>query len=257
MVEAIGRQLDRCDVCGVKIHKQDLVRTNMSFLGVAGSNYLLYSAYNATGWTVDTATDAGAISVGPYADRARVRISDDNTRTEVDGTQTWLGSGVLRSITGIDASAWDSLVFAADIGPYFRETSPETTFTLGLCDSDGTNKELLATYTTAGSIRAWYALDIADVPAGKDDSDLYFYISVTAVGKNWWADRLQVSKDIPRVGAFIPTSGSSVDRVDTPLMTVRKVCSNCREPLLSKTEQYSKIAEQRTEEPISLDIQEI
>ena len=257
MVEAIARQLDRCDVCGVKIHKHKLVRSNMDFLAAAGSNYLTYSSYSASGWTVDTATSAGVISIGPYADRARVSVSDSNTLTEVLGSQTWLGSGVLRSTAGVDASSWTSLVFAADVGPYQQETSPEITFTIGLCDSDGTNKEEYASRTTKGNLRVWFTVNIADLPAGKSASALYFYISATAVGKNWWADRLQVMKDVVKLGTFIPTSGSSVDRIDTPMMTVRKVCPDCREPVLSRSERYNRAAELRNEEPIALDIQEV
>ena len=253
MVEAIGRQLDRCDVCGVKIHKQDLVRTNMSFLGVAGSNYIQQSSY-APGWLCDAAA-AGTISSGPYADRMRIVVSDDNTSTESFGVQTWDGAGTFYGL-GADVSSWTRFVFSADVGPYDRETSPETTFTIGLIDTDGTNKEVQRTIITSGSLRVWFAMDVADITATKSASAIRPYIA-TATTNKWWVDRLQLEKDVTRPGTFIPTLGSSVDRVDTPLMTVRKVCSNCREPLLSKTEQYSKIAEQRTEEPISLDIQEI
>ncbi len=257
MVEAIARQLSRCDVCGVKIHKKDLVLTNMDFLAVEASNYLTYSSYSASGWTVDTSTDEGVISIGPYADRARVSVSDGNVSTEILGTQTWGGSGVLRSTSAIDATTWTSLTLGADLGPHERETSPSTAFTMGLCDSDGTNKVQYTAWTTSGSTRAWFTMNLADLPASKTISTLYFYISVTAVGKKWWADRLQVSKDVTKLGAFVPTSGSSVDRTDTAMMTTRKTCPNCRERLLSKSERYGKTVEQRTEAPVVVDIQEI
>ena len=93
----------------------------------------------------------------------------------------------------------------------------------------------------------------------KSSSALYFYISATAVGKKWWANRLQVIKDATHIrdNAFIPTTGSSVDRVDTPIMTTRKVCDRHREELLSKSERYGRIAEQRSDEPIAVDIQEV
>ena len=253
MVEAIGRQLDRCDVCGVKIHKQDLVRTNMDFLAAAGNNYIQQSSY-ASGWLCD-ASDAGTISSGPYADRMRVVISDDNTSTESFGVQTWDGAGTFYGL-GADVSSWTRFVFSADVGPYDRETSPETTFTIGLIDTDGLNKEVQRTITTSGALRVWFTMDVADIPAGKSASNLRPYIA-TATTNKWWVDRLQLEKDVSRYGAFIPTTGSSVDRTDTAMMTVRKVCPDCREPLLSKTEQYSKIAEQRTDEPIALDIQEV
>jgi len=254
---SIARQLDRCDVCGKKTHKKNLVRTNMDFLAGEANNYLLYSSYNASGWTAVTASDQGTPSIGPYADVARVVVSDDNTATESFGSQTWGGSGTLRSTDAIDASTWTSLVFAVDLGPYHRETSPETTFTLGLCDSDGSNKELQKTVVTSGSLRAWFTINIADLPVSKTSSALYFYVSATAVGKNWWVDRMQVEKNATRPGTFVPTSGTAVDRVDTPMMTVRKVCANCREPLFKKSERYGRVAEQRTDAPVSVDIQEV
>jgi len=256
---SIARQLDRCDVCGRKIHKKNLVSTNVAFLAAEASNYALYSSYNSSFWTVDTSSDSGVISIGPYADRSRVSVDDSNTSTEILGSQTWEGAGTLRSSTGIDASAWTSLVFAADIGPYERETIPKTVFALGLCDSDGSNKEAQASFSLRGSIRAWFTINIADLPSGKDSSDLYFYINATpdTTGNQWWADRLQVEKDATKLGTFAPTSGTAVDRTDTASMTMRNVCANCREPLLSKSERYGRVAEQRTDEPITVDIQEI
>ena len=253
MVEATARQLDRCDVCGIKIHKHDLVRTNMAFLASAGNNYIQQSSY-ASGWLCD-ASDAGTISSGSYADRMRIVVSDDNTRTESFGVQTWDGAGTFYGL-GADISSWTSFVFAADVGPYDRETSPEMTFTLGLIDSDGNNPVVYRTVITAGSTRAWFTLNIADLPAGKTAAALYPYVATTSTNK-WWVDRLQLEKDVVKLGTFVPTLGSSVDRIDTRMMTVRKVCPDCREPLLSKTERHGKLAEQRTEEPIALDIQEI
>ena len=259
MVEAIAWQLDRCSVCGLKVHRRDLVRTQVEFLAAEASNYLTYSTYNTSGWATDgSITDRSTISVGPYADRARVRVADDNTLTEILGSQTWSGSGYFYSSSAIDASSWDSLVFSADVGPYHRSTAPSTVFTLALCDSDGTNAETLSTFTTKGDIRAWGTINIADLPAGKTSSTLYFRISVVPqTDQYWWVDRLQVEKDATKLGTFVPTSGSSVDRNDTSMMTMRKVCTNCRERILSKSERFNKVAEIRTDQPVSVDIQDI
>ena len=252
-------QMDRCQVCGQRTRKIDLVRTNVDFLAADGSNYFLQSSYASSFWTVDTAVDAGLISMGPFADESRVVIGDDNTTTESFGSQTWTGSGVFRSIVAVDASAAISLVFAADIGPYQQESVPSTAFTFGLCDSDGSNKEQLSSWTVTGNQRAWYTMDIADVPAGKSSAALYFYVSVVAVGKKWWIDRIQLIKDAVSIKseAFVPTAGSAVDRVDTPMMTVRKVCRECFEKPRLRSEQYNREAEQRTEDPVAVDIQEV
>lgn len=252
----IGRQLDRCDVCGKKTHKIDLVRTQVDCLAAAASNYLTYSSYNSSGWTADTMSASSSTSIGCYADRSRVSVSDGNVSTGILGPTTWDGAGTLRSTSSIDASSWTRMVFAVDVGPYERETDPEMTFLLGLCDSDGSNKEQQASFTTKGSVRAWFVLDVADIPSGKDSSALYFYVA-TASTNEWWADRMQVSKNLLRPGTFAPTSGSSVDRVDTRVMTMRKVCKKCYEPLLSRTDRYNREPEQRTDEPIYVDMQEI
>jgi hypothetical protein len=147
-------------------------------------------------------------------------------------------------------------VFAADVGPYERETDPEMTFLIGLCDSDGSNKEQQASFTTKGSLRVWFSISVSSIPSGKDSSALYFYIA-TASTNEWWADRMQVSKNLTRPGAFAPTSGSSIDRTDTASMTMRKVCERCREPLLSKTERFGRKAEQFADDPIDVEVQEI
>ena len=248
MVEVTGHQLDRCDVCGKKVHKRDLVLTQVDFMSPSGNNYIQQSSY-ASGWFC-TATDAGRISSGPYADRMRIVISDDNTRTESFGTQTWDGAGTFYGL-GTIATGWTSFVFAADVGPYDRETSPEMTFTLGIIDSDGNNPVVYRTVTTAGSTRAWFTLDIADIPAGKTAAALYPYIATTSTNK-WWVDRIQIEKDVSKMGTFIPTSGSHVDQVGARSMTMQKVCSHCYEPLLSRTEQFNRRAEQRTDDPVSV-----
>ncbi len=259
MVEAIAWQLDRCDVCSKKVHRRDLVRTQVEFLAPAGSNYLTYSSYNTSGWTTDgSITDRSTISVGPYADRARVRVADDNTLTEILGSQTWSGSGYFYSDTAIDGSAWTSLVFAADVGPYHRSTAPSTTFTLSLCNDGGGGAVSLASFTTMGDMRAWGTINIADLPEDKTSSTLYFRIDAAPqTSQYWWVDRIQVAKDVTSLGTFIPTSGSSVDRDDTTMMTVRKVCTSCREQILSKSERRGKIAEIRTDQPVAVDMQEI
>jgi len=257
MVKAIARQLDRCDVCGKKIHKRDLVLTNVDFLAVGGSNYFTYSSYNSSLWTIDTSSDGGVISIGPYADRARISVSDGNTLTEVQGSKTLTGSGTVRTSSLVDVSSWDSMVFALDVGAYQQNTDVEVAVAIGTCDSDGSNKVQAATFTANPSARAWAYILPTSIT---DSSAAYFYVTGTvSTGDSWWIDRMQLIKNATGLtgNAFIPTAGSTVDRVDTPSMTVRKVCPLHRERLLSRTERYGKNAEQRTDEPVAVDIQEV
>jgi len=257
MVKVIGRQLDRCDVCGRKTHKIDLVRTNVAFLGAAGSNYVKYSSYDSSGWSYGTTVDAGAVSIGPYADRARISVSDDNTSTEVLGSQTWTGAGIVYA-TGdaTDARTWTSMVLAADVGAYQQNTDHKLTVVLGSQDSNGGNKQALSTWTVTGSSRVWVAVTPSDLTY-PNNFNAYIEVTPNTAGQKWWFDRVQLEKNASKMGTFVPTSGSTIDRTDTAMMSVRKVCSNCLEPLLSKTEQYNRNSEQRTDEPISVDIQEI
>jgi hypothetical protein len=253
----IGRQLDRCDICGKKVHKINLVRTNVEFLAPEATNYIS-SSETSSGWLTDGLANAGSISIGPYVDEARLSVGDDNTVTLINGVQTWDGAGSLLSGGAIvNDGVWDTIVFSADIGPYERETEPEINISIGLCDSDGSNKVEFASYKRSSGARMWFAATRAEVvSAGKNPNTVYFYITNSNANK-WWASRIQVERDATRPGAYAAVTTAGIDRIDTPMMTMRKVCKSCYEPLLSKTNQYNRESEQRTDEPISVWIQEV
>jgi len=272
MVKVIGRQLDRCDVCGRKTHKIDLVRTNVAFLGAAGSNYFEHSSYNTDFWTLlGDSSDAGLISAGPYADRSRIVVGDDNSRTESFGSQTWTIGSAIGDYSGffymrsnpVDMSSWSSFTVSFDFGYQEQDTSNKRVMVYAYVkdaasggNSSSVQKRFQGTYSSG---RYWWNYNISDLPAGFDASTSYFFIVFATYtgGEKIWVDRLQLEKNASKMGTFVPTSGSTIDRTDTAMMSVRKVCSNCLEPLLSKTEQYNRNSEQRTDEPISVDIQEI
>ena len=263
----LGRQLDRCDICGKETHKINLVRTNVDFLSVTGNNYFPYSSYNSSGWTLVTGTDAGTISTGPYADECRIVTDDDNNSTESFGSQTWTvgaGFGVysghvqIKTASAIDISDWTSLVVAYDFGFYDQETSVANLTPAALIyNSDGSGGTSINTrlqWKTGG--RYWGTINISDVASGLDTENAVFHIDLrTHTGsEKVWIDRMQLIKNATslRNEAFIPTSGSSVDQTDARAMTMRKVCKRCYEPLLSRTEQYNRRPEQRTDEPITV-----
>jgi hypothetical protein len=278
--EAIARQLDRCDICGRKVHKKDLVRTNVDFLAPEATNYFNHSSYNATSWDTSVwagVTDSGNISTGPYADRSRVVISDDNTRTESFGTQTWTvgnpggpysGVLILRSHV-IDMSSWDSFVVSFDFGFQDQDTSDKKIMVYTLIRDDqsytggnasGIHRRFQGYYSSG---RYWWyskTADINGIPSNVVDlSSAYFFIGIGTYtgGEKVWVDRMQLEKNASKMGAFAPTTGASVDRTDSRMMTVRKVCANCREPLLSRSEQHNRKPEKRTDDPISIDLQEV
>lgn len=271
MTQVLSRQLDRCDVCGNKTHRKDLVYTQVEFLAAAGSNYFNYSSYDSSWWTLVAGTDAGTISSGPYADRFRIVISDDNTRTESFGTQTWTVGAAFSVYSGnlqikssaIDISSWTSFTVSFDFGFYDRETDVNNlTAAVLIYNTDGvtggTSVNTRRQWTTSG--RYFGTMDVADVSSALDTSAAVFHLSVRTHGdggEQVWIDRMQLEKDVSKMGTFVPTSGSSVDRIDTPMMTTRKVCPNCRERILSKTDAYNRQPEMRDEGPVTTAMQEI
>ena len=83
-----------------------------------------------------------------------------------------------------------------------------------------------------------------------------FYITVT--GSNWWADRMQLEKNATVPGQFVKTSGSTVSNTtDQTLMTQRKVCPNCVERVLSKSERFGRTDESPIDGPVETWAQEI
>ena len=263
MVEAIGRQLDRCDICGKKVHKKDLVLTNVDFMSPSGSNYFPYSSINAGGWTIGTGTDAGVISTGPYCDRARISISDDNTATEILGSQTITAGAGYGDYSGyisvntdaLDISAFTSFTMSFDFGFYQQETdvAPVTVFVY-ITNGDGSGTTLIRRIIRfKESGRFWCTANTADLTSTTLNS-VKFYIGIGTYtgGEQMWIDRIQLEKDVSKMGTFIPTSGSSVDQVGTRSMTMQKVCGHCYEPLLSRTEQFNRRAEQRVDEPVTV-----
>ena len=57
---------------------------------------------------------------------------------------------------------------------------------------------------------------------------------------------------------FVRTSGSSVsNQSETQMMTQRKVCPNCAELILSKSEKYGRTDESPIDDPVDSWVQEI
>lgn len=266
---SLPHQLDRCDICGRKTHKIDLVRTNVDFLAAAGSNYFDYSSYNSSFWTVSNGTDSGVVAVGPFADRARIRVSDDNTSTEILGSQTWTVGAGIGAYSGffqmvssaVDISSWTSFTVSFDFGYYQQDQTSQRVMVYAYIkdaseNSSGVIKRFQGVYPSG---RYWWYSKISDIDSDVDLSTAKFYlVFATYTGEEKiWVDRMQLEKnpDTSRMGAFVPTSGASVDRIDTRSMTVRKVCDDCFESPWKRSEQYNRQAEQRVEEPVAVQIQ--
>jgi hypothetical protein len=192
-------------------------------------NLLTQSSYDGTVLVCD-ATSQGTISVGPNAHDCRFKVNDDDTLTEVNGSQTWSGSGDFRSTVAIDVSGYTSIVVSAECGPYQQDTAGLDTFIMGLCDSAGANKSAQRTWSLVPGMRIWFAMDVADVASPLSSSGIYVYITGGGNATKWYVDDLHVegrtsAASGQKPGNFIRTTGSAVIR-STPVAaeTVAKVC---------------------------------
>jgi hypothetical protein len=259
--EARALQLDRCDVCGDKMHRSRLVRTQVEFLDKKAENFLSYSSYDGTYWVCD-AVDEGNVSYGNRCDNVRTTLSDDNDISYINGVQTWSGNVTMRMATISLASAGTSvLVVSAQVGPHEQNTSPSMTVEMGVTNSDGSSTQAVRTWTINSTTRVWFAekssvLESYGLGSGTAQ---YFYIKVTNAGK-WWIDEMQLEANtigsIPEV--FVRTSGASAsNQSDRSLLTQRKVCSSCSERILSKSERFGRTDESPIDEPVETWAQEI
>lgn len=268
---ALGLQLDRCDVCGNKDHRGNLVRTQVEFLDLKGENYFNYSSYDGTYWVVDTAADGGSVSYGNRCDNARLTLGADNVISYINGVQTWTGSGVIREIAANGTyGATGKITVSAQVGPHEQNTSPEMTVKLGVCNSDGSVKQVVKEYTISSVTKVWFYETVATLNGyglGPGDGEFYFYFEITNAGK-WWIDEMQLEYNVNSLPTssegypenFVRTSGASVSSSSHPeqsLMTQRKVCKSCRELILSKSEQFGKTDESPIDEPVETWAQEI
>ena len=252
---AIGEQLDRCDVCGVKTHRRNLVRTQVEWLYPQHENYFTYSRYDGTFWVVDTASDSSTISYGNRCDRARTTLSAANVISYVDGVQTWEGDGTFRCAS--DTRNWAStnnVLFSFQIGPHEQNTSPEMTVVIGDCDSSGNNKTALKTFVISGCTRLWYTW----LGAAADAGEGCYYVSVTNDGE-WWIDELQLETDPVRTtpGNYVETSGTVAgSTAEASSIASRKVCPSCFEHVLKKSTKFGRQHETPVDGPVDSHTQE-
>ena len=264
---SIGMQLDRCQVCGNKIHRRELVRTQVEHLIPKAENYFLYSSYNAAYWTVDTASDAGNISYGNRCDHVRLQVPSTQptaagAMTYLNGVQTWEGDGVYRSFV-LSPSSGDTnayVTMSAQVGPHAENTSPSMVVNMGICNSDGTSLSKLRTWNISTMKRVWFKERKPVLEALQPSGGLnswYFYIEIINDGK-WWIDEAQMeiatTDGSPEV--FIETTGSYVSQAESGGIATRKVCPNCFEGVFRKSERFGKSDEPQVDYPVSEHVQE-
>lgn len=261
---AIAGQLDRCDVCGDKYHRGDLVRTQVEFLDMKSENYVGTSSYDSDYWSVDDASDVTSTTVGTYGKRCddvRLSLGDDNTLTYINSPKVWEGNGTVRmdNATGSFSDSSD-LTFSVVVGPHEQNTSPSMTVAVGLTNAAGDSKQVLRTWTDIKTMtRVWANEEVLTMNTyGLGQGSYRFYFQVTNDGK-WWWDEAQIEANVnslPNETAgtpenFVRATGSNVsNQSERQLITQRKVCPNCVEYVLSKSERFGRTDESPVDEPV-------
>jgi hypothetical protein len=270
-LQAIHRQLDRCDICGKKIHRKDLVRTQARYNRPQGNNYFLYSSYDGSFWVptwADYITDhctlqTQAMGLGPDSEDARVKIASDNTTTQIRGSKTFLldtSPAIIHTATATDISGFTSFVYGVYVGQYHANTDPAVlTVEIGNCNSGFDTLYSLKEVTTRSGRHVWVSANIADLSSNVTLSAAYFYVKVSATSSGdfyFWIDWMQLEKNASRPGAFISTGGATVDyTTERKMMTSVKVCNRCKEQLT--TESARGRPRQEAEQPIYDEFQEV
>ena len=268
----IHRQLDRCGVCGTKIHKMDLVRTQVRYNRPEGNNYFLYSYYDGSFWDNDgTVTlQSSPWGLGPDSEDARLRIgnesgfSDTITTTEIGGSKTFLldsSPAIIYTASSTDISGFTSFVFGVYVGQYHaNDDQAEMTVEIGNCNSDASTTYSLKSETIRAGKHIWVAANVADLDSNVDSSATYWYVKVTASSDEdfyFWVDWMQLERNASKPGHFISTSGAAeAYATEQKLLTTAKVCPDCKEYLLLESEQYGR-PRQEVEPPVQEETQEV
>jgi hypothetical protein len=267
---ALGLQLDRCDVCGDKHHRNDLVRTQVEFLDMKAENYVRSSSYSSTYWAVDSASDVTSTTVGTYGvrcDNVRLSLDNDSNLTYINSPKVWEGNGTVRMV---ELSSYftegSDMTFSVVWGPHEQNTSPSSTIVMGICNSDGSSKQAIRTWSNvAQTTRLWVNEEVRTL-ATYAQADLSgtnvacrWYFQVTNAGK-WWWDEAQLEANVnslPNETAGVPenfvrtSAGTNVsNQSERGLITSRKVCPKCREIVLKKSEIYGRTDESPIAEPV-------
>lgn len=227
----IQRMLDRCEVCGRKTHRKDLVLQSQEQVDMQGENRFPYSSYNTSGWDC-TSADSGQTSYGTgvamYMNTPGLSSTTIEQPELLGGVQTWDGAGVMLSTVPVDASSADTICVSAQVGVKQGDSST-LTVVMGLCDSGGSTLEPMRTWAFTGTHkRVWFTANVADITT--TSTAIYVYFSVACTGK-WWIDEMQFELDATKPGTFVETTGAAKAVVaDTRIYAGKKVCKRCRRP---------------------------
>lgn len=253
-----GRRVTYCN-CGRLVFWDELMLTRIVYLQPVSQNRFLRSRYHGDFWGCDGAIDVGRISQGPFLHEYTITYDKNNVPTESGGSQTWMGSGIVRTTVGIDCAATDRIVFAADVGPYHRSESPLLEISSGVCNADASTMQTLRSVTTSTQLRVWARLRMADLHSELDASSLYFFFSVTPQGQGrWYVDRMQLEFGVDSLGPHVPTTGIElIYPTPTRRSTVARTCKACRSETLRTRDTVPAVESAPSPIPVAIDVGEV
>lgn len=226
------RMLSRCDVCGRKTHRSDLVLQSQETKEVAGNNYFTYSSYSTSGW-IGFATDAGKTSAGTgcglYMDTPGLSTTTMEQPDLLGGVQTWTGTGSVCATVAVDASAGTNICVSAWVGAKQDNTSPSMTVAMGFCNASYAILTTERTWTLTNSQRVWFTTPVASITSA-DPAALRVYFTITNTG-SWWIDEMQFELDATKPGEFVETTGAAKVSTGSRVYHSKKVCKQCRRPV--------------------------
>jgi len=200
------------DATGQRWKAREMVYAKRRWTMPSAENRMAYSSYNASGWSCD-GIDSGTITIGVYSDENYVSWVDNGTTLTAtqNGVQTWGGAGTLFSISGVDVSSSTTVVFALEFLPYQNSSTHKFTVAMGVCDVDGTNKQVIKTWSLTAANRIWFCVDVSDI-SGPTTSALGFYVTVTPAESDgqWAFMNAQAELDKEEPGLFVKTAGSAI-----------------------------------------------
>lgn len=233
----MGRgRADHCDICHKRVLRSTLVKVRVPTEYAGQANYLQYSSYDSSWWSLPTGSYDGAVANGLQP--GRVRVKNDNSTEIIDGSPQFTGTAQIVS-GAVDLSGASTAVFSFWFG-ISGELSGSGTLEYGFTKSDGTGG-VTDTITVDASrpMRPYLAVTSAQVSAaGLSLASLYVSVKFTppSSSTSWWIDGLQLERDVSEPGDLVITNGSSlVYDSPTVVWSIAKACPRCIDRPLKRT----------------------
>lgn len=198
------------DASARKGKRKDLLWDKRRFLQPAAENRLAWSEYDSSFWAVTGSSDAGKISLGPYADENLILWAQSydslgygySEITDYRGVQTWEYSSETTVLSdAIDLTSLTyPLCFSVVLGPH-HSCSGES-FSVVLAITNGAGTQTLGTKTFSGitgELPLW-------VSSTEESDDGYAKVSITLTYSGsetfkwfFWGAQLESARTIPGV----------------------------------------------------------